>query len=96
MELDFADDDDGDDDFTDLAVESPPDVVPGAEEAKGLKDEGELAASHAEIMRILHADVEAAEGPSASVGEVRPRGGGLPHGIIGFACGKELPPKTPG
>ena len=49
LELDFADDD-GDDDFTDLAVDSS-DVVPGAEEAKGLKDEDELAASHAEIMQ---------------------------------------------
>ena len=65
LELDFADDD-GDDDFTDLAVD-PPGGVPGAEEAKGQRDEEELAASHAEIMRIVHSDVAAAEDPSASV-----------------------------
>ena len=69
LELDFEDDDgaddDGDDDFADLEVESP-DGVPGSEEAKG-RDEEELAASHAEIMRIVHSDVAAAEDPSASV-----------------------------
>ena len=65
LELDFADDD-GDDDFTDLAVE-PSDGAPGAEEANGQKDAEELAASHAEIMRIVHSDVAAAEDPSTSV-----------------------------
>ena len=65
LELDFEDDDgaddDGDDDFADLEVELP-DGVPGSEEAKG-RGEEELAASHAEIMRIVHSDVAAALEP---------------------------------
>ena len=60
LELDFADDDGDDSGFTDLAVD-PSDVVPGAQEGKGAKDEDELAASHAEIMQIVHSEVAAAE-----------------------------------
>ena len=88
LELDFADDD-GDDDFTDLAGE-PSDGAPGAEEAKGQKDEEELAASHAEIMRIVHSDVAAAEDPSASV-QFDPDVEASPTGsLVSSACGTEL------
>ena len=66
LELDFADADGDDDGFTDLAAD-PSDVVPGTEEAKGSKDDEELAASHAEIMRIVHSEVASAEDSSASV-----------------------------
>ena len=67
LELDFAGYDEDDDGFTDLAAD-PPGVGSGAEEPKEPKDgEVVLAASHAEIMRIVHSEVSAAEDPSASV-----------------------------
>ena len=93
LELDFADDD-GDDDFTDLEVDLS-DGAPGAEEAKGQRDEEELAASHAEIMRIVHSDVAAAEDPSASVRfDPEVDGHPHPHRIFGSACGTELQGRT--
>ena len=67
LDLDFAGYDEDDDGFTDLAAD-PPGVGSGAEEPKEPKDgEVVLAASHAEIMRIVHSEVSAAEDPSASV-----------------------------
>ena len=86
LELYFADDDGDDDGFTDLAV-GPSDGVPGAEEAKGLKDEDELAASHAEIMRIVHSEVAAAEDPSASV-KFDPKVEASPTGSLALRAAK--------
>ena len=86
FELDFADDDGDDDGFTDLAADLSG-VVSGAEESKGSKDEEELAASHAEIMRIVHPEVASAEDPSASV-QFDPAMEASPTGSLALSAAK--------
>ena len=86
LELDFAGADGDDDGFTDLAAD-PPGVNSGAEESKGSKDEEELAASHAEIMRIVHSEVASAEDPSTSV-QFDPAVEASPTGSLALSAAK--------